>query len=155
MKKSICKKRFELLMLFITLILISMVMIICHINTKGDGDTKGIVEINQQDLKNIISGKETTWVYIGRPSCPDCKEFYPQLIDFVNQNKLHIYYYNTECRASKKMIVRKYYNSLGVKTVPSIIQIKDGIIDKVYDVQIEKEFNSFKDTILDYFEFEN
>lgn len=117
-----------------------------YINIKGKQEV--LTEIKKSEVQELIADKETCWVYVGRPSCPDCVEFYPKLNEFLEKNKLSILYYNTECRASKKKLEREYYNSLGVKSVPSIIRIEDGVVKKVYNTQNKVEYIEFERDIM-------
>jgi len=36
------------------------------------------------------------WIYIGRPTCEECKRFSPVLKEVFKENNKHIYYYNID-----------------------------------------------------------
>lgn len=129
------KKKMWMLLLCVLVLLFSLIFIFNYINDNTQQNKDVLVTIQKEELQDMIDNGKTCWVYVGRDSCPDCQVFYPKLVEFLQTQQLHIYYYNTECKASEKQKVRAYYNSLGVKSVPTILEIFNGTIKEVYDVQ--------------------
>lgn len=67
-------------------------MIACLVTSNSkikiqSSDSKNIKEITKVDLDEILASHSTEWVYIGRPSCPDCAIFYSKLIKWLDKNE--------------------------------------------------------------------
>ena len=64
---------------------------------KKDTTTAGIHEVSYDDLQTKLNGKDRFILYIGRPDCGDCKEFYPILETYIKDNSgTSIYYLNVK-----------------------------------------------------------
>jgi predicted bacteriocin transport accessory protein len=64
---------------------------------KKDNKLSGIHEISYDDLQQKLASKEKFVLYIGRPDCGDCKEFYPILKNYINDNEgTYVYYLNVK-----------------------------------------------------------
>lgn len=60
-------------------------------------ETAGIHEISYTDLQDKLTSKEAFILYIGRPDCGDCKEFYPLLEDYISSHEgTAVYYLNVK-----------------------------------------------------------
>ena len=55
-----------------------------------------IEEIDYDSLVEKLGQNEDFLLYIGRPDCGDCKEFYPYLEAYVKQTNQGIYYLNIQ-----------------------------------------------------------
>ncbi|MDR1473273.1 MAG: hypothetical protein LBI41_01720, partial [Lactobacillales bacterium] len=74
-------------------------------------------------------------IYVGRDTCPDCQRIMPKLKKQLKNNKKTLYYFDTTAKGEKLFHYRKFYNSLGVKAVPSIIIAKNGKVKKVLNLE--------------------
>ena len=126
------------------------IYIVKSINDKQDNKVSEevLLEIKREDVKSLIREEETCWVYVGRPSCPDCVKIFPKLKSFLEDEGKSIFYYNTECKASEKKKERAYYNSLGVMSVPSIIKIEKGSVKNIYNIDNDDSYLKFKNEIM-------
>lgn len=75
-------------------------MIACLVTSNSkikiqSSDSKNIKEITKVELDEILASHSTEWVYIGRPSCPDCAIFYSKLIKWLDKNEKNIFYFDT------------------------------------------------------------
>jgi predicted bacteriocin transport accessory protein len=102
-----------------------------------------LLDISQDALNEKILNKESFFIYIGRPTCPDCKTFMPKLENILSETNKSIFYYNTEATASKKQEIRDYLHSLNVKSVPSILLFSNGNIEQIYDCQDKNQVENF------------
>ena len=48
---------------------------------------QGIQEINYQELTQNLNSDVTFVLYIGRPDCGDCQEFYPILEEYIESHE--------------------------------------------------------------------
>jgi len=64
---------------------------------KKDSTMTGIHEISYEELQEKFE-KDTSFIlYIGRPDCPDCAEFYPIIETYVKENEgMYVYYLNVK-----------------------------------------------------------
>ncbi|MBX4268548.1 thioredoxin domain-containing protein [Clostridium estertheticum] len=124
-----------------------------HGNSKENNEipttskVKILLDINKESLAEKIENKESFLVYIGRPSCPDCRKFTPKLEKKLTDTNKQILYYNTEVHASKKQEMRVYLNSLGIKSVPTIMGVSKGNVEKVYDCSVESQSEEIMNTL--------
>ncbi|MFV0393997.1 MAG: thioredoxin family protein [Coprobacillaceae bacterium] len=64
---------------------------------KKDTNLSGIHEISYEELQNKLKADEAFVLYIGRPDCGDCEEFYPILESYLTDNKgTYVYYLNVK-----------------------------------------------------------
>lgn len=82
------------LMCFI-LIIFSLPTIL-YVYTQMATSKEGLYEVDSISLEKIMNGKDTLFVYVGRPTCPQCKEFEPILQKVLNNQHQSMGYYNTD-----------------------------------------------------------
>jgi len=57
----------------------------------------GLVGIESIDhLYEVLDEDEVSFVYFGRPTCPDCQDFIVILEEVIEENSLTVYYFNTD-----------------------------------------------------------
>jgi len=98
--------------------------------------------ISRKEIYDFQTDKKDAWIYIGRPSCPDCQDYYPQLLEKLKDNNLKIYYFNTECKASEKSNMKKFMEEIGITEIPSIIHIDKGKITTVYNCLVKDDLEN-------------
>jgi predicted bacteriocin transport accessory protein len=94
----------------------------------------GLVPVFQAKTKKLIKGKKVA-IYVGRDTCPDCQKIMPKLKKQLKNNNKALYYFDTTAKGEKLLKYRKFYNSLGVQTVPSILIAKNGKVEKVFNLE--------------------
>lgn len=104
-----------------------------------ENDADYLVRISQKEIYDFQTDKKDAWIYIGRPSCQDCQDYYPQLLEKLKDNNLKIHYFNTECKASEKSNMKKFMEEIGITEIPSIIHIKNGKITTVYNCLVKDD----------------
>lgn len=112
--------------------------------SKGD---RWIKEISKQQVGQMFAEKSDFFLYVGRPTCPDCEAFYPILQEIVSAKGQRIYYYNTEAKASEKHKMRKFVESLGIDEIPMVLQVEQGKIKARYNGQRDKDIDDFSKEI--------
>ena len=106
--------------------------------------TDRLKSIVQEEFEKKIAKKETFWIYIGRPNCPDCQKFYPKLSDYLENNNLTLLYFNTKVKVSEKEAMVLFLNDLGIDEIPAILKINQGKVIKVFDMQKEEDIKKFE-----------
>ncbi|EMF0243890.1 thioredoxin family protein [Enterococcus hirae] len=131
------------LMCFI-LIIFSLPTIL-YAYTQMPTSKEGLYEVDSISLEKIMNGKDTLFVYVGRPTCPQCKEFEPILRKVLNNQHQSMGYYNTDnARKENEDKLEIMADSLGINSIPAIIKIVDGkVIDRIIGLKNEKAIEEF------------
>ncbi|EOW2616248.1 thioredoxin family protein [Enterococcus faecium] len=101
--------------------------------------------ITIQGIDSIMDSKGNSIVYIGRENCPDCILYKPKLISYLEKEKLEINYLDTTGNKTDVDNFRKYYNKLGVESIPAVIFIKNGKVERI--LYGDKEAENIERTI--------
>lgn len=75
---------------------------------------KPLNSINPKEVESVVTDKKDEIIYIGRPSCPDCKKFKPELEKVLKDKHKSIYYFNIESTGKQKQLIREYLKGLGI-----------------------------------------
>lgn len=88
---------------------------------------------NSRQLDNLIHSKDDSLIYFGRPTCPDCEDFYPILLDSLIKNDTIAYYYNSDVRIqdTEYLAIKSYFE---IDWVPSLYRVGNGEIIKKFDL---------------------
>lgn len=139
---------------FISLLL-SITLVGCN-NTKEYErlNPQGIEEISYETLVENLESDVSFLLYIGRPDCGDCQEFYPYLEDYVNKNNVGVYYLNIKSfrDSSKKEDAtqeeKDFYDNLGEQLdfdwVPTIHEVENGQFKSTYQY-LDMDYYEIKD----------
>lgn len=129
------------------LLLISMMFVLigcsAEANNKENVSTKtGEQLITSDDLNQIVLEKKSGYVYIGRPTCDECKEFKP-ILDKTIKDKHLVYYFNTDKNRDTEL-----YDTLialfSVESIPLLLEIEDGQeIQRLEYTTDENKINEF------------
>lgn len=136
------KRKFYVVMTCIFLMPIVLTLTFLYLNNKINSNN--MVQINQVEFKTKLKENSTFFVYIGRHSCPDCVKFEPTLKQILSEQNYELFYYNTEAPASQKQDIKNYLSTLGVTSIPYILQIKNSIVSQRYDCQKEDDIRNFE-----------
>lgn len=140
--KKIIKICFLLFILFNTYKLINNFMYIIKTNTYLENlrnitlnngyESSNYLTISLDNLNDIIKSKKSQLIYIGRPNCPYCKNFDARLGEYLTNNNKTILYYNTIYdRENNNIEMTSTLNKLNVQTVPSIVKLDNGNVEKL------------------------
>ena len=132
--------------------MVLLVLVGCSSEPSKTLTINGIQSINYEELTQNLNSNVKFILYIGRPDCGDCQQFYPTLEEYINTHKnTGIYYLNIkEFRDNAKKDnasdeEKKFYENLQ-KTLdfdwtPTIEVIENGKIKKSYQYLDEDYFN--------------
>ncbi len=85
-----------------------------------------LLPIDTLKLENKINNESAEFfIYIGRPTCPFCKMFQPNLEKAISDKHSIVYYYNTDDHKTDELF-QKILDELDVKSVPTLLHIKNG-----------------------------
>ncbi|NMM51619.1 thioredoxin fold domain-containing protein [Paenibacillus aquistagni] len=121
--------------------LVILIILLLLLRLPEQMDKKALTPMSNQQLETFLTEKQTGFIYIGRPTCPVCKEFEPRLIKEVKANKAEVHYFNTdEARKDNEQQMVGMLNGLNVSSVPTFIYFKDGQeVERIHEGQVSKE----------------
>ncbi len=132
-------------LLYLSIILIGIVFVILY-KFNFDNNKYNLEPITTTDWTTISSQNNSpSFVYLGRDSCDKCAEFKPLLEQFLKDNKIKAYYFDTSLNKENTNTIVKKYNIIGI---PSIVVLKNNdyfvIMDENYQNILNQIRSSFK-----------
>lgn len=111
-----------------------------------------ITEVDYQTIQELKDANEPFALLIGRPSCQDCREFFPIVEAYLQDNPgVYIYYFNIQeyhDKASQGELDQKDYDILKAELdfnwVPTMVLVKGDEIVAKY-TYLSKEFYQLDD----------
>lgn len=100
-----------------------------------------LTPMSNEQLESFLQEQKTGVVYIGRPTCPVCKEFQPTLEKVSEATQTNVFYYNTDlARQEQEMKLSQLMEQLQVPSVPTVIYFKEGKeADRLQDGEFTEE----------------
>lgn len=150
----------------------------CHKETTQRLQIDGIVSIEYKELIQNLNSDVTFMLYIGRPDCGDCQEFYPILEEYIKEHPgSGVYYLNIkefrdrakseDATQDEKAFYENLYKELHFDWTPTIHIISNGkfiesyqyldedyvqMTDRVKQKEKRQEFlDEFQEFMDDYF----
>jgi predicted bacteriocin transport accessory protein len=97
-------------------------------------------------------------IYFGRDSCPECAKFTPILKEIAIEQKIDIYYFNTDYFRQNSILsedeLQTIFNEYHVTNVPILIGIKHGGFNSLFSVTLNENVESMKETVRNYISFD-
>lgn len=127
----------------ISLLLSLFIMFGCQKEATQKLQIEGIQNIEYQELIQNLNSHVTFMLYIGRPDCGDCQEFYPILEEYINEHTgSGVYYLNIkefrdrarsdDATQDEKDFYEDLYQELHFDWTPTIHIISNGKFIKSY-----------------------
>lgn len=129
-------------------ILLSFVFILlfaCAYTKKEEASKDRVTTIEEIDYNSLVEKlgqNEDFLLYIGRPDCGDCKEFYPYLETYVDQTNQGIYYLNIQnfrdnakkedASEQEKTFYENLQKNLDFDWTPTLVRYVDGKVKAKY-----------------------
>jgi len=128
-RKMMLKKFLKNEKIICILITILLLFFICMCKGTSDAIKEiGLMDISSDRLLKMLNEKESMYLYVGRPTCPDCEEFKPLLEDVISNNFMVFYYNTDESREDENY--EKLLVQLAIDAVPMLIEIKEGTVER-------------------------
>jgi len=107
----------------------------------------GLNEIGNDRFEEVLaeSSSNAKFVYIGRPTCPFCREFEPILDDTLRELEIGMYYFQTAAaRYENEARLLSLLDPLNITGVPIIVFLEDGLVsDYLIGVSTREEIIDF------------
>lgn len=136
---------------YFILLIILLVILLLSIQTNTDNNPNSIeayfidydnkienfIELDVDSFNSKINDKDTFFLYLGRKTCPACREITNYLYDIITKDKIDIYYLNTEDTKNNEDLkrIRKKFT---VDTVPQILFFKKGELISKYEDNLDE-----------------
>jgi hypothetical protein len=88
-------------------------------------------------LYEVLAKDEVSYIYFGRPTCPDCQEFLPILVGAMLDNSQDVYYFNTDDRREDEEY-DEILHIFGVSWVPALYKVQSNTILEEFLLQFSR-----------------
>lgn len=131
---------------FVLLVIILFIVVMINIANTKISSNYGLISLQTSDWTEISHNNDVTLVYVGRESCSQCREFEAIFEPYLQENKLSVYYFDTDVNSTIKDEIIKKYNIIAV---PSIVVLEEDdfyiIMDESNQVIIEQVSSIIQD----------
>ncbi|HEM5059686.1 TPA: thioredoxin [Streptococcus suis] len=121
-------RKYFLLVLIVILVVGGAFFLSQSATTPNESDyvkaVKSYQTISIDEVEQKVQDEEEFILYIGRETCPYCRDFVPKLTEAVEQSRVTIYYLDSESDPNGK--IQQFRQSQGLTTVPSLTYYKSG-----------------------------
>lgn len=94
-------------------------------------------EITVEELDKLQSSEDIVHLYIGRKTCPYCRNFVPKLRAVGRDLDVKIYYIDSE--DSENQSLTDFRNNNEIRTVPALLNVKNNNTEAVMDSTLTEE----------------
>lgn len=108
----------------------------------------GALEVVESEyVQALLDAGGTVFLYVGRPTCPFCREFQPILAQTLIDRGESIYYFEIDlAREANAGLTDEVLSQLGISGVPALLYLEDGVVvDQLTGVRTPEELNVFFD----------
>ena len=106
--------------------------------------TRHFVELDnsriQEDMKDLK--RQLRFVYVGRETCPYCREFAPKLKEAARSINATIYYIDTENKTDE---LAKFAEQYHIDSIPTLLVFKDGQLQETLSNSSDINLNDLKE----------
>ena len=95
------------------------------------------IQENMKDLK-----RQLRFVYVGRETCPYCREFAPKLKEAAKSINARIYYIDTENKTDE---LTKFVEQYHIDSIPTLLVFKDGQLQETLTNSSDISLNDLKE----------
>ena len=106
--------------------------------------TRHFVQLDNSTLQNEMDTqkKQIRFVYVGRETCPYCREFAPKLRKAARSINARIYYIDTENKTDE---LTKFAEQYHIDSIPTLLVFKDGQLQETLTNSSDISLNDLKE----------
>ena len=111
--------------------------------------TNHFVQLDNSTIQNDMNTqkKQIRFVYVGRETCPYCREFAPKLKEAAKSINARIYYIDTENKTDE---LAKFAEQYHIDSIPTLLVFKDGQLQETLSNSSDISLNDLKEFLTDY-----
>ena len=106
--------------------------------------TRHFVQLDNSTIQNEMDTqkKQIRFIYVGRETCPYCREFAPKLRKAARSINATIYYIDTENKADE---LAKFAEQYHIDSIPTLLVFKDGQLQETLSNSSDISLNDLKE----------
>ena len=106
--------------------------------------TRHFVQLDNSTIQNDMNTqkKQIHFVYVGRETCPYCREFAPKLRKAARSINATIYYIDTENKTDE---LAKFAEQYHIDSIPTLLVFKDGQLQETLSNSSDISLNDLKE----------
>ena len=106
--------------------------------------TRHFVELDNSRIQEDMKGlkRQLRFVYVGRETCPFCREFAPKLKEASRSINATIYYIDTENKTDE---LAKFAEQYHIDSIPTLLVFKDGQLQETLSNSSDINLNDLKE----------
>ena len=106
--------------------------------------TRHFVELDNERIQENMKGlkRQLRFVYVGRESCPYCREFAPKLKQASRTTNARIYYIDTENKTDE---LAKFAEQYHIDSIPTLLVFKDGQLQETLSNSSDISLNDLEE----------
>lgn len=114
------KKHKNLLVLSVFIVLVVFIFVLVANRSEYQKQVGLFKEVKAHEIEQLIESDEKFLLYIGRETCPACRDFVPILYDYSNNNDTKVYYLDSTNTDQDKEL-KKFRDDNSIMYVPSLM----------------------------------
>ena len=128
MRNNKTKRIFRYPILWGAGIVVILCILLAVLNGNGqEEESKVLTAVTNEEVSTFLENDQSGFLYVGRPTCPVCREFKPMLEDASQITGQIVYYYNTdEGRKQDEEKLGVLLDQLEIESVPALLYIENG-----------------------------
>ena len=106
--------------------------------------TRHFVQLDNSTIQNEMDTqkKQIRFIYVGRETCPYCREFAPKLRKAARSINATIYYIDTENKTDQLTKFAEHYH---IDSIPTLLVFKDGQLQETLSNNSDISLNDLKE----------
>lgn len=111
--------------------------------------THHFIQLDNSTIQNQMDSqkKQIRFVYVGRETCPYCREFAPKLKEAAKSINAIIYYIDTENKTDE---LAKFAEQYHIDSIPTLLVFKDGQLQETLSNSSDISLNNLKEFLTAY-----
>ena len=111
--------------------------------------TGHFIHLDNSTIQNQMDSqkKQIRFVYVGRETCPYCREFAPKLKEASRSINARIYYIDTENKTDE---LSKFAEQYHIDSIPTLLVFKDGQLQDTLTNSSDISLNALKEFLTAY-----
>ncbi len=112
------------IMTSLLVLLMGVCLVACQKQQKTEKKLETYQAITLAKVEKKIQQEDSFFLYVGRPTCPHCRAFAPQLEQAIQTTQVTVYYLDTDEEDPDR--IQTFAQKAGIQTVPHLTYYKNG-----------------------------
>ncbi|MGT2754492.1 thioredoxin family protein [Streptococcus ovis] len=112
------------IMTSLLVLLMGVCLVACHTQQKTEKKLETYQAITLAKVEKKIQQEDSFFLYVGRPTCPHCRAFAPQLEKAIQHTQVTVYYLDTDEEEPER--IQTFAQDAAIQTVPHLTYYENG-----------------------------